>query len=145
MSEYSIAFWNLENLFGPENHPHRIDWVKKDIGSSLEGWTPTLYQTKLDQLAKVIIQINHGIGPDILGVCEVEDEHVLNNLVSTIAPHFPNRDYGTIYASEDLSFRGIDTAFIYDKSKFSVDESLIFNHFVMRRTGNSRHFAGNIQ
>jgi hypothetical protein len=30
MSEYLVAFWNVENLFGPEDHPHRIPWVADD-------------------------------------------------------------------------------------------------------------------
>lgn len=29
MTTHFIAFWNLENLFGPEDHPHRIYWVQK--------------------------------------------------------------------------------------------------------------------
>jgi endonuclease/exonuclease/phosphatase family metal-dependent hydrolase len=135
MQEYLVAFWNLENLFGPENHPHRIPWVASDVGSDLNGWTPALYQKKLSQLASIIKQMRANQGPDILGVCEVEDDHVLNDLVAELSPELPNRDYGVIHATADLSFRGIDTAFIYDKNLFSVDENFVFNHFVMRRTG----------
>lgn len=135
MTDYLIAFWNLENLFGPENHDKRIPWVKQDVGNDLDGWTSALYRTKLDQLAGIIRQMKDGQGPDILGVCEVEDNFVLTDLVNTIAPHLPDRSYGTVYATEDLSFRGIDTAFIYDTALFSVNDDLVFNHFVMRRTG----------
>ncbi|MCA9216740.1 MAG: hypothetical protein KDB27_26910 [Planctomycetales bacterium] len=135
MADYLIAFWNVENLFGPENHPHRIDWVADDLGSDLDGWTQALYQTKLDQLAHIIRQMDSGAGPDILGLCEVEDHHVLSDLVSTLSPHLPARNYGVIHATADLSSRGIDTAFLYDQNAFSVDPSLVFNHFVMRRTG----------
>ncbi|EFO30578.1 endonuclease/exonuclease/phosphatase [Roseibium sp. TrichSKD4] len=135
MSDYFLAFWNLENLFGPENHPHRLDWVKKDIASDLVGWTQALYDKKLAQLASIIRQMNDGAGPDILGVCEAEDEHVLKDLINTLAPSLPNRNYSVIAETNDLSYRGIDTAFIYDKGRFSVDEALVFNHRVMRRTG----------
>ena len=135
MLEFYFGFWNLENLFGPIDHPTRPDWVKKQIKSSLDGWSDTLYQTKLTQLATVIAAMNEGVGPDILGVCEVEDEPVLKDLIAAIAPMLPNRQYATVFASDDLGSRGIDTAFIYDETQFSVDSSLIFNHFVMRRTG----------
>lgn len=135
MSDYLVAFWNVENLFGPENHLERIDWVAKDLGKSLDGWTPELYQKKLDQLAKIITQMKGGSGPDILGVCEVEDHHVLGDLVSTLAPLLPDRNYGCVHATADLSSRGIDTAFLYDQNLFEVNPDLVFNHFVMRRTG----------
>lgn len=135
MAEFFLGFWNLENLFGPANHPPRPDWVKKQVKSDLKGWTTALYNTKLKQLAKVIVAMNGGNGPDILGVCEVEDEAVLKDLVATLAPLLPTRKFGTVFASDDLSSRGIDTAFIYDKRQFSVDSKLVFNHFVMRRTG----------
>ncbi|MEM6387077.1 MAG: endonuclease [Pseudomonadota bacterium] len=135
MAEFYLAFWNLENLFGPSNHPPRPDWVKQQVKSDLKGWTSALYKTKLKQLATVIAAMNDGAGPDILGVCEVEDEPVLKDLVATIKPLLPTRNYATVFASDDLSSRGIDTAFIYDKKQFGVDKSLVFNHFVMRRTG----------
>lgn len=135
MPDYLVAFWNVENLFGPENHPHRIPWVAEDLGSDLVGWTPALYQKKLDQLAKIIRQMNDGTGPDILGVCEVEDHYVLADLVTTLTPLLPGRSYGVVHATANLSFRGIDTAFVFDQSLFTVDPTLVFNHFVMRRTG----------
>ncbi len=135
MTDHLVAFWNVENLFGPENHPHRIPWVTKDVGSDLNGWTPVLYQRKLAQLARIIRQMKDGAGPDILGVCEVEDEYVLADLVASLAPLLPNRNYGVVHATADLSFRGIDTALLYDMNRFNVDFSFVFNHFVMRRTG----------
>ena len=135
MPDHLVAFWNVENLFGPESHPHRIPWVANDVGSDLVGWTPALYQKKLDQLARIIRQMNGRLGPDILGVCEVEDQHVLADLGTTLTPLLPSRNYGVVHATADLSFRGIDTAFLFDRNIFTVDLDLVFNHFVMRRTG----------
>ncbi len=135
MSEHYIAFWNLENLFAPEDYADRIDWVRAQTASDLAGWSQALYDRKRAQLAKVIAAMNVGAGPAILGVCEVEDEKVLNDLIATIAPLLPARDYKAVFATADLSFRGIDTAFIFDANAFTVDSALVFNHFVMRRTG----------
>lgn len=135
MAEFYLVFWNVENLFGPSNHPPRPDWVKDQVKRDLKGWTKALYNTKLKQLAKIIAAMNGGKGPDILGVCEVEDEPVLKDLVAAIKPLLPSRAFATVFASDDLSSRGIDTAFIYDKKQFSVHKKLVFNHFVMRRTG----------
>ena len=135
MSEYLVAFWNVENLFGPENHADRIDWVADAVGKDLQGWTSRLYQKKLDQLASIVKQMNDGRGPDILGVCEVEDDHVLGDFATTLNQYLQERNYGVIHATSDLSSRGIDTAFLFDTKLFTVDRDLVFNHFVMRRTG----------
>lgn len=135
MTEHMIAFWNVENLFGPEDHPQRIPWVQKEVASDLRGWTAQVYQRKLEQLSKIICKMKSSTGPDILGLCEVEDKHVLDDLVTALSNKLPERTYGVVHATEDLSARGIDTAFIYDTKIFSVDPSLVFNHFVMRRSG----------
>lgn len=134
MSEHHIAFWNVENLFGPEDHEHRIDWVAKSMASDLRGWTEALYERKQDQLARVITAMNGGLGPDILGVCEVEDRHVLSDLVARLDGAL-GRTYGIVHADNEKDRRGIDTAFIFDTARYSVDPDLVFNHFVIRRTG----------
>jgi hypothetical protein len=66
---YSIAFWNLENLFDVEDSPRRNDKLKRALGKSIEGWTQTLLDRKVSQLASIISEMNSGLGPDILGVC----------------------------------------------------------------------------
>jgi len=133
MIDHHLTFWNLENLFGPEDHPPRIEWIKSRVASDLRGWTPALYQRKLEQLAKVIRQMKGGAGPDILGVCEVEDRFVLDDLVAVL--NIAGRDYGVVHANSERDRRGIDTAFLYDKAMYDVDPALVFNHFVLRRTG----------
>lgn len=133
MIEHQLTFWNLENLFGPEDHPPRIEWIKSRVASDLRGWTPALYQRKLEQLAKIIRQMKGGAGPDILGVCEVEDRFVLDDLVAVL--NIAGRDYDVVHANSERDRRGIDTAFLYDKAMYDVDPALVFNHFVLRRTG----------
>ena len=79
--------------------------------------------------------MNDDTGPDILGVCEVENRFVLDALVEELAKRLPGRQYGVVYADAERDFRGIDTAFIYDTKRFSVRKREVFSHFVMRRTG----------
>lgn len=74
-------------------------------------------------------------GPDILGVCEVENRFVLDVLVKELAIRLPERKFNVVHADAKRDFRGIDTAFIYDTKSFSVRKREIFSHFVMRRTG----------
>ena len=80
-STYYVAWWNVENLFDEENSPRRTEKLQRAIGGDLAGWTPARRDRKIAQLASVIAQMNSGSGPDLLGVCEVENRFVLDLLV----------------------------------------------------------------
>jgi predicted extracellular nuclease len=133
--EYLVAFWNLENLFAPEDYPEREPWIAKSMKKDLTGWTDQLFQKKLQQLASIIGELKSGAGPDLLGVCEVENKFALEKLAAEVNGLLPARDYGVVHVDSHADQRGIDTAFIYDKKVLSVDDKAIFSHFVMRRTG----------
>lgn len=134
MKEYFIAWWNVENLFDIEDDPNRKRKVAKAVGSDLKGWDQTKLDRKIAQLASVIKTMNNGEGPDLLGVCEVENQRVLQLLVDAVGLH--NRDY-VIELIEGPDPRGIDVAFIYDKKKFTpyiVDNEYKFSHEVVKRS-----------
>ena len=133
--DYFVGFWNLENLFAPEGFPDRLEWLEKRIRSDLKDWTEALFKRKISQLATVIASMNAGAGPDILGVCEVENRFVLDVLVEELAGRLPGRRFDVVHANAERDHRGIDTAFLYDTKSFSVRKREIFSHFVMRRTG----------
>jgi len=135
MTDHFVAFWNLENLFAPEGFPGREPWIAARVRSDLEGWSEQLFEQKLAQLATVIEQMNGGRGPDLLGVCEVENAFVLGRLSAKLNARMPHRTYGVVHADSTRDRRGIDTAFVYDTAVYTVDPQLIFSHFVIRRTG----------
>ncbi|SAI73117.1 Uncharacterised protein [Bordetella ansorpii] len=130
---YHIAFWNVENLFAPQDYPDREPWIASAVGADLKGWTQALYERKLAQLAAVISRMNGGLGPDILGVCEIENRYVLDALIAVLAQALPHRRYKTIHADASRDRRGIDTAFLYDGKVFKAKD--LFHHAVLRRTG----------
>ncbi len=134
-SLYCIAFWNVENLFAPEGFPERIPWLAERLANDLKGWTPELFSRKLDQLTRIIRQINGGKGPDLLGVCEVENRHVLEKLCERLNAVLPRRQYTPVHADNTRDGRGIDTAFLMDSRRLSHNPATLFSHFVMRRTG----------
>ncbi len=133
--DYHITFWNLENLFDIEHSPRRTEKLQRAIGSDVKGWGPHQLDQKLEQLNRIIVQMNNGNGPDILGVCEVENAHVLNLLIDKMGAL--NRNYALVHADSD-DRRGIDVAFIYDADLFTIEEEngepKVFDHFVLRRT-----------
>ena len=85
VADYFVAFWNVENLFDVQNSTRRTEKLQRAIGSELKGWNPGLLKRKIQQLGEVVSAMNGGNGPDLLGVCEVENDHVLNLLVSELS------------------------------------------------------------
>jgi predicted extracellular nuclease len=132
--DYYVAWWNLENLFDEENAPpdRRTEKVFRAIKNDIAGWTPQLRDRKVAQLASVIAQMNDGAGPDLLGVCEVENRFVVDLLVAAVEALLPGRSYGVAQA-ETNDARGIDVAFLYDTTRFTVPPDETFFHVVMRR------------
>ena len=76
--------------------------------------------------------MNSGSGPDLLGVCEVENRFVLDQLVAVLNTPLPGRNYEVVHADTEDA-RGIDVAFIYDADLFDVPVGEVFFHVVMRR------------
>jgi predicted extracellular nuclease len=151
-STYYVAWWNVENLFDEENatallnsdgSPRRTDKVARAIGTSIVGWTPALRDRKIDQLASVIDQMNGGAGPDLLGVCEVENRFVLDALAANVNLRLPGRNYQVVHA-DTVDERGIDVAFLHE-SAFVAPPGERFNHVVMRRTATREIFQVNFQ
>lgn len=133
MAAIHVAWWNLENLFDVEDSPRRSEKLARVLGASVEGWTAGLLERKVDRLASVIAGMNAGRGPDLLGVCEVENEHVLRLLAEAVRSRL-GRPYRTAHA-DTSDRRGIDVAFLYDPGLLRVPPEAVHQHVVVRRTG----------
>jgi len=110
-----VAFYNVENLFDLADDP-----IKKDEDFTPEGkqkWTAERYQKKLGQIHKVVKGIEY---PDFLGLCEVENAQVLEDLTDLKEMKKQNYDFEH-FNSPDM--RGIDVALLYNKSNFKVIKS----------------------
>jgi hypothetical protein len=83
---------------------------------------------KIGQLAHIIRQMNGGRGPDVLGVCEIENEHVLRQLIEVLA--LTTRDYDVAHADTGDE-RGIDVAFLFDRAIFEKREQ--FSQVILKR------------
>lgn len=140
MPDYYIAFWNLENLFDINNSPRRSDKLQRTLKSELSKWTTPVLNRKIRQLASIIRQMNQGRGPDILGVCEVENDYVLRLLLDTL--NIPDRNYAIEH--HDMSDkRGIDVAFIYDRNYFTAEAQ--FSHYIVKRSATRDLFQVNFR
>jgi len=126
MTDYYVAWWNLENLFDSVN-ADRPEWLQKKLNKELKGWTTSVLEKKLNNLASITKSMNDHQGPDILGVCEVENKKVLQKLVAKLNS---NRNYKVVH-HDTSDKRAIDVAFIYDSDKFK--ESYSNDYVVLKR------------
>lgn len=116
-SDYIIGFYNLENLFDTYNDPVKNDEQFLPEGSN--NWTDVKYQKKLSNMAKVIksMAVDNGRYHTILGVCEIENRLVLEDLV--MDPQIADANFGIVhYDGPDR--RGVDVALLYRQDQFEV-------------------------
>jgi len=112
----TIAFYNLENLFDFEDDPITFDDDRTPEGN--DRWTKEIYEAKLANMARVISEIGTdvaGTSPTVIGVCEIENRRVLEDLVNQ--KHLIGKNYGIVHF-DSPDRRGIDVALLYQKKLF---------------------------
>ena len=119
-----VGFYNLENLFDTLIDPDTNKILQDDFTpKGQKGWTSKRYREKLENMSKVIADLGVEVTPDgaaILGVSEIENKSVLEDLVKT--EKLKNRGYKIVhYDSPDK--RGIDVGLIYNPKYFHVTSS----------------------
>lgn len=127
-SERCIAFWNVENLFDqvdapPERRPAKIAG-NRELMKYLKGWDAAVLDRKLGQLSAIAAQLGDH-GPDVLGVAEVENAHVVGLLAARLGAA-TGRSYQVVH-HDTPDRRGIDVAFLYDAAVFEADPAAIFS------------------
>lgn len=113
-----VGFYNLENLFDTINTPGVIDLEYTPSGD--KQWTAPRYHDKLKNLAFVIADMGSELTPDgpaILGVAEVENRQVLEDLVKE--PLIAQRQYDIVHF-DSPDRRGVDVALLYQPKYFRV-------------------------
>ena len=108
-----IVSYNVENLFDTKH-----DTLKNDSSFLPEGmhhWTYRRYQTKIDRIAQVLVNIGGWESVPLVGLCEVENARCLRNLCYKL------RRFHYKYVHYDSpDERGIDVALLYDSTRLSI-------------------------
>lgn len=112
-----IMFYNLENLFDTIDDPNTDDRIF--LPDADRKWNTEKYQTKLSQLARVISEGTGGL-PMIVGLCEVENASVLDDLIQE--PALQNGHYAYVHF-DSPDERGIDVALLYNEKLFNLKTS----------------------
>lgn len=134
--EISVMTFNVENMFdnihdkGTEDYTYlpRAQKGSAEVGEfcqtvkskfyreecNFKDWNDDIVQFKLSQVGKTIKYIDHGSGPDIILMAEVENLNILNQLADT---ELKGLGYQTRVLIEGPDLRGIDPAIL---SKFPL-------------------------
>jgi len=116
-----IIFYNVENLFDTIKDPVKHD--EEFLPSAKIKWDTRKYQVKLDHISKVIAAMLDSVQPIAIGLSEVENRKVVEDLISQ--PALQKFNLGIVH-HESPDERGIDVALLYNKDV--IDE--VFDAFL---------------
>jgi len=113
---YTILFYNVENLFDTVDDPATQD---DDFtpGGKLE-WTGERLSKKIGRIGEVMTRSDVSF-PVLAGLCEVENAHVLDMLISSEA--LRPAAYGVLHR-DSPDERGIDVALLYRRDAFVPEQ-----------------------
>ncbi len=119
-----VAFYNVENLYDTIDDPIKNDNEFLPTGS--QKWDIDKFNLKLERISEVISKIGQDVvpdGPAVIGLSEVENRFVVEQLIAT--DNLKSKNYGIVhYNSPDR--RGVDVALLYQKNRFELEGSKPF-------------------
>lgn len=110
-SSTGVMFYNLENLYDTINDPEKDD--ETFLPTADRNWNAEKYHEKLLNIAKVITTAGM---PVLVGVCEVENRNVLDDLIAEKSISEGNYKYIHFNSPDE---RGIDVALLYNAALFT--------------------------
>ncbi len=121
---YSIAFYNLENIFDTIHDEGKNDY--EFLPNGTYHWNKMKYEHKLANMSKVLLDLGTdklpGVGASIIGVSEVENSRVMDHLISQ--PAMQERGFKYVHI-EGPDKRGVDCALLYNPKFFTPRKSFL--------------------
>ncbi len=121
---FGVAFYNLENLFDTINNNGKYDLEFSPQGD--RRWDSKKYWSKINKLAYAISQMTNKYtpnGPAVIGVSEIENITVLQDLVKAA----PIKNWNLQIVHHDSpDARGVDVGLLYNPRYFQLDS--VTNH-----------------
>jgi hypothetical protein len=118
VATFGVAFYNLENLFDTINNNGKYDLEFSPAGS--RKWDGNKYWSKIKNLSYAISQMTTKttpLGPAVIGVSEIENITVLQDLVKAEAIRDRNLQ---IVHHDSPDRRGVDVGLLYNPLLFRV-------------------------
>lgn len=140
---FRVMFWNVENLFDIRDEKGKSD--EEFLPDATRHWTSSRYRDKLKKLSKIIVASGNERVPDLVGLCEVENDSCLYDLTR----RSPLREAGYRYVMTDSpDRRGIDVALLYQRGSFKLldKQSIRIPHKKVKRdpTRDILHVSGRV-
>lgn len=131
----TVAFYNVENLFDPENDPASDDGDFTPDG--IYRWTEDLFREKTGRIARVLAEIR----ADIVGLAEIENRRALDSLAAH--PTLAGLRYDCVHF-DSPDPRGIDVAILYRRGVFKVEsmQTVRYSRLPQYRTRELLHVSG---
>lgn len=101
----SVLFYNVENLFDTEDDSTKND--NEFLPESIKEWDKYKLRKKTKKIAQLIAANNY---PDVIGLCEVENKEVVENIAKTRLLY--KKHYQVLHF-ESNDMRGIDVALLF--------------------------------
>ncbi|MBP5381064.1 MAG: endonuclease/exonuclease/phosphatase family protein [Bacteroidaceae bacterium] len=137
---YAVAFYNQENLFDTIHDAGKNDYEFLPNGSY--HWDKNKYENKLKNMSRALLDLGTdklpGIGASIIGLSEVENSHVLEDL--TNQPEMKARGLRYIHI-EGPDRRGVDCALLYNP-KFFTPQNWFLKPYVYENGDTTRATRG---
>jgi endonuclease/exonuclease/phosphatase family metal-dependent hydrolase len=108
----NLTWWNLQNFFDTDDDPISADFEF----TPAHGWTQPVFEAKRANLADALKVTHPGELIELLAVCEIEKDSLLEDLIDHMGPEY---DHLTVIhdTSGTSDLRGIDVAMAYDDRK----------------------------
>lgn len=127
LAVYGVAFYNLENLFDTLHDVGKNDYEYLPDGKN--SWGKMKYEAKLKNMSRVLSELCTEVrgqklptGPAVVGVSEIENSNVLDDLLKQ--PALASRGWKYVdYPGVDR--RGVECGFFYNPRFFKLEGSYI--------------------
>ena len=136
---HTIAFYNVENLFDTINDVNKNDEASPIM--EIKFNRSEIYNKKVSNMASVIADIGADLvkkSPSIVGLCEVENRNVIEDLLKD--KNLKDKNYEIIhYDSPDE--RGIDVAMIYNEDVFKITSTKSHELIIYDNKSSKRNYT----
>jgi hypothetical protein len=112
---HTVVFYNVDKLYDIINDPSAND--EEFLPSATKQWNDEKYRKKITDISKVLSSINENDLPSMIGLAEVENQKVLEDLVAS--SKLRKAKYGIVhYESKDPDC--LDVALLYRKDEVEI-------------------------
>ncbi|MBQ8988729.1 MAG: endonuclease [Prevotella sp.] len=118
LSIFTFVEYNVENIFDTRHDEGKQD--EEFLPEATRHWTEKRYWKKVNQIGKSILSTSKDGIPDMVALCEVENDQVLHDLTKRSLLKHAGYEY-VMTSSPDA--RGVDVALMYSPFSFRLIRS----------------------